>query len=174
MSFIRMLIAVLSLATSAAAEEACAVLSPQEVAKAIGAGDMTLMVQTTKAYTGEQYNLSKGMGGVSVALCIYTTAGSTTTATVRVHSFESAAAAQEFMKRSGDIKNGPSPTPGDVAEPDKLGSVPAIFQRIHGNGSMMIGKGAKVISAGVAYRPAQTPLDRERSRSLLAAELAKF
>jgi hypothetical protein len=160
--------------STAVAADACAALSPQDVAKAIGAGDMTLMIQTTKAYTGDQYNLSKGMGGVMVALCIYTIAGSTTTATVRVHSFESAAAAQEFMKRSGDIKNAPSPKPGDIAEPDKVGNEPAVFQRIHGNGSMMIGKGAKVISAGVAYRPAQTPLDRESSRSLLAAELAKF
>src|SRR5258707_13660816 len=77
-----------------AAPEACSLLSPQEVAKAISAGDTALFYQNTKAYTGDQYNLSKGMGGVTVALCIYTTAGSTTTATVRVHSFESAAAPQ--------------------------------------------------------------------------------
>lgn len=158
-----------------AAQDACAVLSPQEVAKAIGAADMTLMVQTTKAYPADQFMLAKGLGGVSVALCIYTTAGSATNAVVRVHSFESAAAAQEFMKRSGDVKSyGAALKPGDVIEADKVGSIPAVYQRIHGNAAVMTGKGAMVIAAGVSYRPAQTPLDRERSRSLLAVELTKF
>jgi hypothetical protein len=176
MSFKSVFIAALVLGSNvvAAPGEVCEALSPQEVAKTIGAGDMSLSYSNAKVYTGDQYRLSKGMGGVNVAVCIYTTGGSTTTAIVRVLSFESAAAAQEHMKNLADAKSREATLkPGDTIEPDKVGGAPAIFENVRSSGSMATAKGAKVISAGVSHRPPHAS-ERDISRSLLAAELARF
>lgn len=157
-------------AAMAAPAELCSLLSASEVAKIIG-NEAPIVANTSKV----------DEKGTTISLCVYSAMRRPplNAATLRLHTFKSAAAAQEFMKSYGDVKSYGSaikPERGDVIEQDKAAGMPAIFQNIHGRGEMSAIKGNKVISAGVTHTSADGKQTAERglSRTLLAAMLGKL
>ena len=150
--------------------EPCSLLSEAEVGKIIG-NEAPLATNNSRV----------DAKGTATLLCVYSAMRRPplNAATLRLHTFKSAAAAQEYMKSYGDVKSYGStikPERGDVIEQDKAGGMSAIFQNIHGRGEMSAIKGNLVISAGVTHTSTdgKQTAERDLSRALLAAMLGKL
>ncbi len=149
---------------AAVTPEACSLLSPSEVAKITG--DEASIVANNVQPTG--------------SVCVYgpkRRAG--TSASVRIQAFESAAGAQEQLKRYGDVEGYRKRNllkPGDKMESDKVAGMPALFQIVQGAASMYVVRGNLLVAAGVnrASSDGKIEPNRERSRSLLAAAIGKL
>ena len=157
-------------AVSATPPEACSLLSASEVTK-ISGDDATISFNNTKV----------DEKGTTISLCVYSTSrrGPNLAVTLRLHTYKSEAEAREFMTKYGDKKAyGTSfkEERGDVIAPDKVAGLPGVFHSLNGGGEMSTQKGNLVISAGVTRTGAdgKRTADREKSRSMLAALLAKL
>ena len=142
--------------------EACSLLSPSEVAKITG--------DEAPIHTKSVQPNSSG--------CVYAAKRSpNTTADVSIALFDSAAKAQEGLKRLGDLENYKKVLkPGDTIEPDRVAGMPAVFQVLHGPAHMYVVKGNMIVSAGVnrVWSDGKIEPDRARSRSLLEAAVGKL
>ena len=141
---------------------ACSLLSPSEVAKVTG-DEAPILVNSVQP---------KG------SVCTYSAKRSpNTAASVVIRVFESATKAQEGLKLYGDLESYKKVLkPGDTIESDRVAGIPAVFQMVRGTANMFVVKGNMIVSAGVnrVWSDGKTEPDRERSRSLLAAAVAKL